>query len=58
MKCKHYVVIHTDNLNDNELVEDFEGQHSRHTIVTLDLKEITREFQDVTPRKNTPSLET
>ncbi|MBD3195925.1 MAG: hypothetical protein GF317_12760 [Candidatus Lokiarchaeota archaeon] len=58
MKCKKYVIIHTDNVNDNELVDDFEGKHSRHTVVTLDLREINREFQDVTPRKNVPSLET
>ena len=45
IKCKEYVMIHTNNpLNQNK-IDNFERIHHLHTLITVDLEEIKDQYQ-------------
>ncbi|MHA1471492.1 MAG: hypothetical protein ACTSQW_00175 [Promethearchaeota archaeon] len=45
IKCKEYMIIHADNpLNQNK-IGNFERNHHKHTLITVNLDEIKDQYQ-------------
>lgn len=59
IKCKKYVPIHPGNQENRILVNQFEGEHRGHTVVTLELEEIKGEYANAAsePKEGIPSME-
>jgi len=45
IKCKEYVVIHTNNSQNQTKIELFERKHHLHTLITVDIDEIKDQYQ-------------
>lgn len=47
LKCQEYVIIHPDNYLSTQRVSQFEADHSRHTVVTMDLNEVKGVYKNI-----------
>lgn len=52
LKCKQYVLIHPDNFISSQIVNKFEKDHARHTIVTTELSEVRDFYTNVQKSKS------
>ncbi len=52
LKCRQYVLIHPDNFISLQIVNKFEKDHARHTIVTMELSEVRDFYTNVEKIKN------
>ncbi len=47
IKCREYVKIQPDDPENQELIKSFEGNHKRHTLITLDIDEVKDQYKEV-----------
>jgi len=47
LKCQQYVTIHPDNYLSTQRVNQFEADHSKHTVVTMDLNEVKGVYKNI-----------
>ncbi len=47
IKCKEYIVIHTNNPLNQAKINTFEKMHHQHTLITINLDEIKDEYQSI-----------
>jgi hypothetical protein len=47
LACKEYLIIHPNNPININALKVFEKNHERHTIITVDLSEIEKNFTNV-----------
>lgn len=40
IKCRMYVIVHTETSVNRDIIKKFEGMHIGHNLVTLDLDEV------------------
>jgi len=45
IKCKKYVFIHANNPLNQTKLSHFQNFHSNHTLITVDLNEITEDYK-------------
>lgn len=45
--CRKYIIIRPDNLKNEKKVKEFEKSHKGHTLVSLDLKEVEGNYENV-----------
>ena len=48
--CKQYTPIHPGNITSDFFVEEFLGWHGKHPVQTIDLIEVPKDFQRITPQ--------
>ncbi|MBY9007480.1 MAG: hypothetical protein KGD63_12050 [Candidatus Lokiarchaeota archaeon] len=46
-KCKEYISIDVEDLTRQEMVQEFDGAHRNHTVVTVNLEEVEKDFKNV-----------
>ncbi len=51
LKCREYIIIHTDNPVSQENVKKFEKIHLGHSVVTADYFEIKEIYKRFDPNK-------
>ncbi len=56
LKCQQYVMIHPDNYLSTKQLNQFDGEHSRHTVVTMDLNEVKGIYKNVQNMNNNSPL--
>ena len=45
IKCREYMIIHANNLLNQNEIEFFERKHHLHTLITVNLEEIKDQYQ-------------
>ena len=47
IKCREYVIIYTNNPENQNVIKFFEGNHKGHTLITLDLDEVKGQYKNI-----------
>ena len=47
IRCKEYVLVHPEDPKNLGEIKQFETKHDKHTLVTLDLGEISQEYTKI-----------
>ncbi|TXT61551.1 MAG: hypothetical protein BAJALOKI2v1_20004 [Promethearchaeota archaeon] len=55
IKCKTYIVIHPENPENKDKVNEFESNHRGHTVITVDLREIQKEYRNIASKEPLPA---
>jgi len=46
IKCREYVIIEPNVPENQELIKIFEGNHKKHTLITLDIDEVKGQYKE------------